>query len=401
MKILFISLGKINSIDDNDIYPDLLREFNHSENQIFIVSSVEKREKRKTNFQNINNINYLKVKIGNITKTNVFEKGLSTILLEYRYYKSIKKYFKNVHFDLILYSTPPISFVKIIKKLKNKNTISYLLLKDIFPQNAVDLNLLSKKNPIYWFFRFKEKKLYEISDYIGCMSNANMNYILSHNDNLSNEKVHINPNSINPSTFRSDIVANSKYIKEKYNLPTDKVIMIFGGNLGRPQGLDFLLDCIIKTSQIDKFYYLIIGAGTEYSRIKKFFLDEKPTNALLLNHVEKNDYLKLEMACDIGLIFLNKRFTIPNYPSKILSYMHARKPVLAATDQSTDINDTIVNGNFGYWSQSGDVAAFIENMKKLSDPALRKSLGENGRKFLEQNFTSKISYDIIMNYLKK
>lgn len=92
-------------------------------------------------------------------------------------------------FDLIIYSTPPITFQRAVEYVKERdNAQTYLLLKDIFPQNAVDIGILSKngwKGLIYKYFRKKEKKLYGISDRIGCMSEANCKYILSHNPGFS------------------------------------------------------------------------------------------------------------------------------------------------------------------------------------------------------------------------
>ena len=80
----------------------------------------------------------------------------------------------------VLWSHIP-TFKKVIDYFKKRdNATTFLLLKDIFPQNAVDLGILSKrgvKGIIYRFFRKKERDLYRISDYIGCMSPANVAYV--------------------------------------------------------------------------------------------------------------------------------------------------------------------------------------------------------------------------------
>ena len=86
----------------------------------------------------------LRLKIGNIQKVNPIEKGISTILIEPLFINGIKKYFSNVRFDLVLYATPPITFAKVIKFIKKRDRAkSYLMLKDIFPQNSLDLGMLS------------------------------------------------------------------------------------------------------------------------------------------------------------------------------------------------------------------------------------------------------------------
>ena len=62
-----------------------------------------------------------------------------------------------------MYSTPPITFCRAVDYVKKRdNAQTYLLLKDIFPQNAVDIGMMSKqgiKGILYKFFREKEKRL--------------------------------------------------------------------------------------------------------------------------------------------------------------------------------------------------------------------------------------------------
>ena len=97
----------------------------------------------------------------------------------------------------MLYSTPPITFERVVQFIKRRDGAkTYLLLKDIFPQNAVDLKVFGKRSPLYRHFRNKEKKLYKNADYIGCMSPANVEYILRNNPELSKEVVEVCPNSI-------------------------------------------------------------------------------------------------------------------------------------------------------------------------------------------------------------
>lgn len=400
MNILFLSIGRLKNIEDNGIYPDLLRQFRDNDHKVYVVSPREKRSNLLTEYVNENGVNFLRVKIGNITKTNVVVKGISTIMIEILFLKAIKKYINNVKFDLVIYSTPPITFEKVIRHIKKRDGAkSYLLLKDIFPQNAVDLNMFSNKSPIYWYFRDKEKKLYQNSDYIGCMSQANVDFVLQHNQKISSDIVEICPNSIEPLTIENDDKKILK-IKEKYNIPLDKTVFIYGGNLGKPQGIDFLIECLKVNIDSGDVYFVIAGSGTEFNKLKSFFDNETLDNAQLFSQLPKNEYEILANSCDVGLIFLDKRFTIPNFPSRLLSYMQASMPVLAATDVNTDIGKVIENGKFGLWCESSDVEEFNKSVQQLCDVELRKQMSVNARIYLEGNYTAKYSYEIIMKHFK-
>jgi len=401
MNILFLTLYKINSLSERGIYTDLLRKFQEEGNTIHIVSPNERRERKNTEFLINKQLHLLKVKTFNIQKTNLLEKGLATLSIEYQYLFAIKKYFKTTKFDLVLYSTPPITFSKVIEYVKKRDAaFSYLLLKDIFPQNAVDMKLLKKNGIIHEYFLNKEKKLYQLSDKIGCLSEANLEYLKKHNSYLDFKKIEINPNTISPK-FINYYSSEKENIKLKYSIPLKKKIFIYGGNLGKPQGLDFLLKTIQETKRLD-VYFLIIGSGTEFTRIQKWFEKFQPQNALLIAGLPKNDYDKLLAACDVGLIFLNRNFTIPNYPSRLLSYLEMKMPIIAATDPNTDVGLDIERNNCGFSVISGDSQRMQNAINKTMSIILESNImKENAWLFLQREFKVEKSYELIIKSINE
>lgn len=402
MNILFLTLIDFNTIDEPGIYQDLLREFANHGHKVFAISPVERRKNQETKLLETDKATILKLKIGNTQKTNIIEKGISTISIEPLLIAAIKKYFSDVKFDLVIYSTPPITFCNAIEFVKKRDGAkTYLLLKDIFPQNAVDLGMMSKsgiKGLIYRVFRKKEKKLYRMSDYIGCMSQANVDYVLKHNPDINPEKVEICSNSVEVVDMSVDEKTRDE-IRRKYDIPLDKKIFVYGGNLGKPQGIDFMIECLKSQEKNDAVFFLIVGDGTEYGKIETYVQRNKPTNVKLMKRLSKEDYDKLVGACDIGMIFLDYRFTIPNFPSRLLSYMQAKIPVLAVTDPNTDIGNVCVDNGFGWWCESNQVKAFHKVVEEAVQSDLR-AMGETGFKYLEDNYSSETAYQIIMRHLK-
>lgn len=403
MNILFLTTGRMDNIEQRSLYPDLLRYFRDKGHNIYTVSSYEKREGRETEIINENGAHMLHVKIGNLTQTNKIEKGFSTLRIEKLYLNAIKKHFSNIKFDLVMYSTPPITLVKVIEYIKERNHCqTYLLLKDIFPQNAVDLGMLRKtgiRGLLYRFFRYKEKRLYKISNHIGCMSQANVDYVVANNTEVKSEKVEICPNCIDVTDMSVD-GATRKAIREKYNLPQDKKIFIYGGNLGKPQGIDFMINCLRSQIYNEKHFFLIVGAGTEFDKIQAYIDKEMPSNVKLLKRIPKEDYDSMVGACDIGLIFLDHRFTIPNFPSRLLAYMQAKLPVLAITDSHSDVGKVIVDGGFGWWCESNDVDGFSELISKIDSEklAIKKDAEYS---YLVDNYSVERAYNIIMKHFNK
>jgi glycosyltransferase involved in cell wall biosynthesis len=402
LNVLFLTLAYPEGKGQRNIYTDLMQEFYENGDTVYVVCQRERRSGKPTEFKIENGIHILRVRTGNVTKTNIIEKGISTILLEGQFIKAIRKFLNDVKFDLILYSTPPITFERVVKYVKERDGCkSYLLLKDIFPQNAVDIGMIRENSLIWRYFRSKEKRLYEISDYIGCMSPANVQYVLKHNPEIDRSKVEECPNSIKPSPFRKDDVKRSE-IRRKYGIPEDSVVFIYGGNLGRPQGIGFLLEVIDYMKDRTDVFFLIVGSGTEYEKIKQHLEIGCYRNAKLFKFLPKEEYDVLLNSCDVGLIFLDPRFTIPNFPSRLTAYMEAALPVAAATDVNTDLKDILKEADCGMWAKNGDLMNFCAIIDTLaSDSNLRYQMGLNGRKYLEKYYTVSRAYKIITSHLEK
>ena len=402
MNILFLTIVRLDDIEVRSLYPDLLRQFRDQGHQVYIVFPNQKRTGQKTEAYEKHGAHMLGVQIGNITECGVIEKGVSTLMIETQYKRAIQKYFSDVKFELVMYSTPPITLAGVVKYIKERDGAkSYLLLKDIFPQNAVDLGMMTTTGPksiIYKMFRKKEQKLYALSDTIGCMSPANVEFVLKHNPEIPAEKVEVCPNCIEPmdmSVTQEERIS----MRQKYGIPQDKVVFVYGGNLGKPQGIPFLIDCIRSQKDNTDAFFLVVGSGTEYGKLEQFAQNEPQDNFKLMDSLPKDDYDRMAASCDVGMIFLDHRFTIPNFPSRLLAYMQAKLPVLCCTDPNTDIGRIAEEGGFGWWCESNSTEQFSDKVNAACT-ADRITMGKAAEDYLGEHYTATLGYEIIMEHLQ-
>lgn len=401
MNVIFLTLSNITSIEERGIYADLLRKFRNEGHNVYIVKPFERRIGRRTELKEDKGAHILGVKVLNIQKTNIIEKGIGTLLLEKQYKLAIERYLKNIRFDLILYSTPPITLIGAIEYLKQRNphAITYLLLKDIFPQNAVDIQMIAKDGFMYKLFRKKEIRLYKVSDYIGCMSPANCEFVIKHNSFVDPVRVELAPNSIELSELSA---IDKSFLGKKYNLPLDKPIFIYGGNLGKPQGIEFLIQCLEANKDRTDCFFLIVGNGTEYNMLHNWMKDNQPSNISLIARLPKNDYDTLVRSCDVGLIFLDYRFLIPNFPSRLLSYLENKMPIVVATDPNTDMGLIAEKNGFGKACLSNNVDAFTQIINNyVNNPELISEMGNKGYDYLCGNYLVENTYNPIMRHFSK
>lgn len=399
MEVIFLTLAYPIDVNYKNIYSDFFDEISSKGHNITVFCPDETRTFGKIIELFRKSVRIVHIPTGKITKTSIINKIINTILLEYRYLNAIKKYLK-IKPDIVVYSTPPITFVNVVKLLKkNTNCFTYLFLKDIFPQNAVDLNLLKKNSLIYKHFRKNEKALYKISDYIGCLSPANVKYILNNNPEIDYNKVHENPNSICPTKINKLPIIDTS-ILDYYQIPKDKFRLVYGGNLGKPQGVEYILKFISELQLYNDIHFTIIGDGTEYGSIKEYIKKNNYKNTSLIKYLPLNDY-KILLACmDVGMVFLDFRFTTPNFPSRILDYLDQGLPIITATDIATDIGSIIENHGAGLSCISKDTENLFKCINKLKDSKeFRKSASNASRRLLEEKYSVKISADIFFRYV--
>jgi glycosyltransferase involved in cell wall biosynthesis len=395
--ILFISLVIIKNLEKRGIYPDLIKYFIKQGHHVTILSPVERREKNAGEI--IEGVGYtnIRYKTLNNTKTHYAEKLLSTFSIDFLLKRAIENNVKS-HIDIAVYATPPITLTRTVSFIKKKFKVPcYLLLKDIFPDNIADLGLISKSSIFYKYFRKKEKKLYELSDYIGCMSPANVDYLMTNNPELASNKIEVNPNTIYPVEPVKDPKIISD-LKTKYHINPDAKVFFYGGNLGKPQMIHFLIDVMETNKNNKKVHFLIVGTGTEYPKLQKWMATGKPSNVTLLSFIPKSEYDILINVGDIGLVLLDNRFKIPNFPNRILSYMENYMPVLLATDIHTDIGRIAVDNGFGLWCESGDVDAMnqlIHHYTEMDSDTFSK-MGKTGNDYMKNNYMIDKTYTLIV-----
>lgn len=400
MNILYITISDLSDLNRRGIYTDLIRKFIEKGHYVTIITPVERKFKKNTNLKEGNGYQILQLKTGNLFKTNLIEKGISNLLLEWQYKKAIQKYFSNIKFDLVLYASPPVTFAKVIDFVKRRDQAkSYLMLKDIFPQNAVDIGMLQKtglKGIIYRMFKQKEKAFYGVSDFIGCMSPANVRYLLQHNPEIAPERVEVCPNSVEPVAQK---ISSKEEICRKYSIPNERVLFIYGGNFGKPQGVDFVVQALKQNINKKDRHFILCGKGTDFYKVKEL---KGADNVTLINGLPKAEYDELVCGCDVGLIFLDHRFTIPNFPSRLLSYIENGMPVLAVTDPNSDTGQIAVEGGFGWWCESNDAVSFTKTVDLIcSQKDQIKLMGQKARTYLETNYTVDTEYKIIAKHFIK
>jgi glycosyltransferase involved in cell wall biosynthesis len=387
MKLLF--LFQQFNFDKNTLYSDLLFELVRRGHEVTVLAGTQ-REVDESRIAIERGCEVIYFRVSNQFIANKFKKGLIQLGLESRMLLQLMRHLRGRRFDAVVYPTPPITLANVVHFCREAfGASSYLMLKDIFPQNAVDLKMLHPKGLPHRYFQALERRLYRVSDHIGCMSSANVEYMRRQLPAAEHSKLELFPNTIR---------VEPRKLSAKERNPDEPLRFMYGGNLGKPQAIDFLLNCIRRLGEDTRVRFLIVGAGTESEMVEHFIRENRMTNLEYHPRLPKDDYLNMLAKCDVGLLLLRPEFTIPNYPSRVLSYFQECKPVLAATDEVSDIRSLIEReARCGLWCPSSDEAAFIGAIHEICELGRERlgAWGRNGYRYLKKHFSVERSADIL------
>ncbi len=391
MRILF--LFQIFDFKKSTIYLDLVRECRDRGHAVSLIAGTSDMS-LPDGVTDVEGIKTVYMKLPDQFGAGSAKKALIQMSIPGRMKSILKDGFGNDKFDIIAYPTPPITLAPVLKYCKKhyKNAIKYLMLKDIFPQNAVDLGMFSETGMIHKYYRHMEKQLYAYSDRIGCMSEANIEYVKKHNPEIPDKKLEYFPNTAAVKDLPTTQASSSQ--------SKDGLSIVFGGNMGKPQDIDGLLAGIkacSKYPELEDVKFIFAGDGSERHKIEEFIQTYSPANFIYHRQMPRDEFEALVDEADAGLISLSPVFTIPNFPSRLLPYMQKAKPVLAVVDDATDIDTCITEeARCGYAVSSGSPDEFVDGIKRLkSHRDDLKELGLNGRRYFERFFNVKVSVDIL------
>lgn len=394
MKVIFLALAFPKMDKSKYLYTQLVSQFHENGHDITVVAPMY--DEVTSGLQVEEGIKVIRVRTMKLFGVGLIAKGIANVLLPYQYKKALKDNKIGFDFDLIITPTPPITLYGVAAWLKQKSKGKiYLILRDIFPQNAVDLDMLKKGGLIHSYFSRKEKMLYAKSDAIGCMSQGNIDFIKKHNPEVSGKKLHLLPNwgDLVPLVSKSEIAD----LRKKENLE-NKFVVIFGGNIGLPQKLENIVDLAIACQDEKEILFLIMGSGNERQNLENLVASKKIKNLWLRDGLPQKEYMKWVQMADVGLISLSEKFTIPNIPSKSLSYYNTKTPILASVDSNTDFGVILEDQEVGVWSEAGQTEALKDKLMSLyNNPELRSQMGENGYQYMKEELSSEKAYQTIIN----
>ncbi|SGY94147.1 glycosyltransferase family 4 protein [Moritella viscosa] len=343
----------------------------------------------------IDGVTVWKFNSGPIKDIGKIKRAINETLLSTRAWIAIKAEVTSDYFDGIVYYSPSIFFSHLITKLKKYcNCKSYLILRDLFPQWAVDEGLMKQGSLIEKYFRFFETLNYNAADHIGLMSQNNLTL-------FNNQRKEVYPTSIlrNWAEFSPfDSKTASFNYRDKLNL-SNKVIYFYGGNIGHAQDMENLIRLARGMQSYPQAHFLFVGQGDEVELINKLATDWKLDNFSYLPSITQVEFKHLLSEVDVGLFSLAHSHTAHNFPGKLLGYMVESLPILGSVNPGNDLLDIVMEHDAGDIFINGDDENLLNASIAYLDNEYRNDKGNNATILLHKEFTVESAAKDIVNVL--
>ena len=293
-----------------------------------------------------------------------------------------KSPFRSQRWDAIVWYSPSIFFGPLVTRLKRASRCrSYLILRDIFPEWAVDLGLL-RRGFVYQVLKMIERQQHNAADIIGIQAPSNRSY-LSHLDGRQGVRLQVLWNWLAPAPNDGcSIDVDSTSL-------AGRIIFVYAGNMGVAQGLDVLLDLAARLKDRRDIGFLFVGRGSELPRLRVIARERRLDNVLFYKEVDPGEVPGLLAQCHIGLLALDPRHKTHNIPGKFLTYVQAGLPVLARINANNDLVGLIETEGVG----RVDVGASLDSLQAIAeamadDRVGRELMSSRGRELATTLFSS-------------
>ena len=299
----------------------------------------------------------------NITHINSSNRSFNKITRFFQWitfhYQTIKFLSKNKnHYShIFIFSYPPTMNLVVIyikKFLKIKVTYSCW---ELYPEIA---NKTFKTNSGILFNIFKKIDSYamKLADNLVVNSSELKTYLIN-NRGLKDKEI-------------KSIYHFSPYEISNENPKLDKKIILYAGNMGKPQNIKEFINTFNSIKEVN-WKLEFFGAGEEFDSIK----DLENEQLSVFEHLPRNELYEKTKDIPVALISLDKDITVEGFPGKTFDYLSMNKVLICFANSDSAVSKFIDKFELGFTIDPNDKTSMGTIFDKLNDQSLLLNYQKN------------------------
>ncbi len=326
-----------------------------------------------------NGVRVIRVNSLPVHNTSLWVRGLGELTLPLTFLRGLKSACAP---DVISIYSPPLPLGLAGAALKVFRGAPFILnVQDLFPQHVIDVGLL--KNPLLIHgYRTMERLLYQAAAKIAVHSQGNRRFLMEQRQ-VPAQKITLLPNWVDTEPPEPEFLN----FRETWELG-DKFVLVFGGVMGHTQGLEVVVAAAEKLRDYKNIIFLLVGGGSAKARLEAEVKEKGLANVMFKPFLEPAAYRSLLAEADAGFLTLSAEVKTPVVPSKLLGYMAAGKPYIAALNSESDALAITRESGAGLCVPAGDAKAFSRAVQSLyAEQGRARAMGRRGREYAQAHFS--------------
>ena len=338
---------------------DLSREFARQGHQLTVLLPASDLD-RDWELQNADGVEVLRLRAPRTKDIGYVRRTLGELLMPFAMLRNLRKSpLARQKWDGVVWYAPSIFHGPLASALKRASGCKgYLIIRDIFPEWAVDMGLMGRGLP-YRFFDAVARYQYSVADVIGVQTPGNLAYFENWRQ-LPGRTLEVLQN------WLGEPAKKPCAIRVDATLLAGRKVFVYAGNMGVAQGMDRVLDLAERMLHRVDVGFLFVGRGSDAARLKTTAQARGLSNVVFFDEIDPDEIPDLYAQCSVGIVALDPRHQSHNIPGKFLTYMQSGLPVLANVNTGNDLAALIRREQVGQVCESNDV----EQLARMAETLL-------------------------------
>ena len=331
---------------------DLSREFARQGHFVTVMLPAPDQQQAWL-IEEVDGVQVIRLKAPRTKDIGYFLRTLGELVMPFAMLRQLRKStLANERWDGVIWYAPSIFHGPLASALKRASGCKgYLIIRDIFPEWAVDMGLMGRGLP-YRFFDLVARYQYSVADVIGVQTLGNLRYFEGW-QRMHGRNLEVLQNWLGkPAQVRCPIRVSE-------TLLSGRKVFVYAGNMGVAQGMSILVDLAERLLSRADIGFLFVGRGSEAARIKGIAQAKQLDNVFFFDEIHPDQILDLYAQCSAGIVSLDSRHKSHNIPGKFLTYMQSGLPVLANVNSGNDLAKIIRNERVGQVCESNQVSELV------------------------------------------
>jgi putative colanic acid biosynthesis glycosyltransferase WcaI len=284
--------------------------------------------------------------------------------------------------DVVLGISPPLQAGFAAWAIAKRRGVPFVLqIKDLVPDLAVSLGMLRNRAAI-GCARALEHFLYRRADGILVICDGFREHVLR--AGVPAQRIAVVPDWVD-TEFIHPRVSGAEF-RRAHALDRQFVVLHIG-NMGTKQKLDIVLEAAARLGAARDIVLCLAGDGADRPRLESLARSRGLPNVRFLPLAARAALPGMLAAADVLLLNQSAAVGDTVIPSKLLTYLAAGRPIIAAAQSGSQATRTVQFAGGGIIVPPEDAASLAAAILRLREyPPLREQLGQNGRAFAEQHF---------------